>query len=182
MELELQRHDWPSLSSSYGNSSLVPDAIRDLRSAGSRSDAEHALRRLEQVLPGLAEVTVAAASVLVHALWGCSPFSIDLVLGVLADLAAGVYEDQPPNEREVVLRREVLREIGRGFAAYVEIVESTDVDDSRTACIDLVAACGEADPGLRERACHVLGALLEMERFARYRELIEASIEELRAA
>lgn len=182
MELEIRRHDWPSLASAYGNSSLLPEVIRDLRSAESRADAEFAVRRLEQVLTEPAEVTVAAASLLVHALWDCGSSSIDLVLGVLADLAAGSFCGDPPDDGEVAVHQDVLREICRGFTAYVEIMEVTEVTDCRTACIDLVTACGGADPGLRERAGYFLGALLDVEGFAGHRAVIEASIAELGAA
>ncbi|WP_370968747.1 hypothetical protein [Amycolatopsis sp. cg9] len=178
MELEIRRHDWAALSSAYGNSPLLPEVVRDLRSAASRADAEFALRRLEQVLPELDEVSIAAASVLVHALWGCGPFSLDLVLGALAELAAGCLRGEAP----AAIGQAVLQEVCHGFAAYVEIAESTGVDDCRTACIDLIAACGGAEPVLRARAAHFLGALLELDGFVRYQELIEASIAELRAA
>jgi hypothetical protein len=184
VELEIRRHDWQSLSSAYGNSSLLPDAVRALRTAESRADAEAALDRVEQVLPlgeGPAEVSAAAASVLVHSLWGCGEHSLDLVLGVLADLAAGFSEGDPLDHAQAVLRRDVLQEISRGFVSYVEIMESTNADNARTACIDLITACGGADPGLRERGIHFLEAVSKDERFVRHREVIDASIAELRA-
>lgn len=161
---------------------LLPDAVRALRAAESRAEAEFALRRLEQVLPlgaGPTAVSVAGASVLVHCLRNCSAFSLDLVLGALADLAAGFAAGDPADETQAALRREVLREISRGFVMYVEILESTDVTDARTACIDLVTACGGADLGLKERAVHVLESLSAVEGFARHREVIEASVAEL---
>ena len=184
MELEIRRHDWPSPASPYGGLGLLPDAVRILRSAESRADAEFALRRLEQELPlgeGPTEVSAAVASVLVHCLWGCSAVAIDLVLGALADLAAGFSEGDPHDPAQASLRRDVLREICRGFVAYVETMETAGSDDIRTACIDLVAACGGADAGLRDRAIYFLDALLADERYTRHRDVIEASIDELRA-
>lgn len=184
LELEIGRHDWSSLASAHGGAALLPDAVRTLRSAKSRADAEFALRRLEQVLPlgeGPAEASVAAASVLVHCLWRCSAHAVDLVLGALADLAAGFAEGDSLDPVQAALRRDVMREICAGFVAYVELVESAGSDDIRSACIDLITACGGADAGLRDRAGYFLGALLTDDDFARHRDVIEASIDELRA-
>ncbi|WP_372663230.1 hypothetical protein [Amycolatopsis kentuckyensis] len=185
VEFEIGRHDWPSRASVYGNSAVFPDAVRALRSAESRADAELALRRLEEVLPlgeGPTEVSVAAASTLVHCLWGCSVFAADLVLGVLADLAAGFAGGDLRDPVQAALRQDVLREICRGFVAYVEMAESAGSADIRTACIDLITACGGADAGLRERAIHFLEAFLAEVSFASHREVIEASLDEVRAA
>ncbi len=185
VDFEIGRHDWPSQASAHGNSAVLPDAVRALRSAENRADAEFALRRLEDVLPlgeGPTEVSVAAASVLVHCLWGCSAIATDLVLGALADLAAGFAEGDPLDPVQAARRRDVMREICRGFVAYVEMAESARSADIRTACVDLITACGGADAGLRERAIYFLEAFLAEVSFAPHREVIEASLEEVRAA
>jgi hypothetical protein len=184
VELEIRRHDWPSLVSAYGNSSVLPEAVRDLRLAETRADAELAVRRLEQVLPleeGPVEVAVAAASLLVHALWRCSTLSLDLVLGVLADLSAGFAEGDLLDQAQSAIRREILREVSRGFPMYVEIMEYADSNDSRTACIDLITVSGMADTSLGARAIYFLQAVLEIPEFLSYHEVVAASIADLRA-
>jgi hypothetical protein len=159
MEFELTRHRWPTLSSPYSDAATLPGAIRELCTASVREAGELAVRRINRVLPThekLSEASVATASALLHGLCRCDETVIDLVLGLLSDIAAGFEEEASEGTRYSAIHLQCLQEISLGFIAYVEILETCSNMDARTACIDLITACGLADERLTERAVFFL--------------------------
>lgn len=184
MRSELERVQWTALDSPYADAAVLPGAILDLCTTSDRETAELAAARILRVLPlqeALSPASVAAASALVHGLWGCDEEVIDLVLGVLADMAAGYEEDEPNGGDYTPLHRQCLSEIREGFFAFVEILESSSNLDARTACIDLITACGLADPRLTERAAFYLRSAAVLPGLQECTAVISDSIEELRA-
>ncbi len=175
-------YDWANVRGSYSNGSVLPGAIEDLCSATVRENAELAVRRIEQVCPAdseLSDASVALASCLVHATWSRSEISLDLILGLLDDMATGQGEVRGDDEY-LDVRAKFLREVCRGFPIYVELLETHPDHDVRTACIDLISICGLFDKSLTERAAWVLGAAKKLERMEEFHSLIDASIDDLR--
>ena len=184
MELELARHQWPSLASPYSDGALLPDAIRQLCTATDRSTAELAASRISRVLPtheSLSPASVAAASALVHGLWACNGVVVDLVLGLLADFAAGYEEEKLGEEVYSLIHFECLQEISQGFVGYVEILEGSSSLDAKTACIDLITACGLSVRRLTRRAIFFLESSLRLPDLRDCVTVIENSLSDLHA-
>jgi hypothetical protein len=159
MEFELARRNWPTLSSPYSDAATLPGAIRDLCTASDREAAALAVHRINRVLPThekLSQASVATASALVHGLWYCDETVIDIALGLLSDIASGFEEDESGDGDCSANHLQCLQEISLGFSAYVEILETSSNMDARTACIDLITACGLAVAHLTERAIFFL--------------------------
>lgn len=183
MEWELARHDWASLPSPFGDATALPDAIRELCRATDRAEAERAVRRIAFVLPlqqPLSEASVATAAVLVRGLLQVSETVVDLVLQVLADLAAG-FGEATPHEGRSVLHRQCLAEIVLGFPSYAMRLEAGPGPEARAAAVDLVAACGLAEPRLATRADDLLRRAAEQPELEPLRDLIGDCREELAA-
>jgi hypothetical protein len=184
MEFELARYDWSTLGSPYLDAGTLPGAIRDLCAASDREVAELAVRRINRVLPThekLSQASVATASALVHGLWRCDEAIVDLVLGLLSDIAAGFEEDRPVGGGYSELHLQCLREISMGFSVYVEILESSSNMNARTACIDLITACGLAIAGLTERAIFFLECASGLPDLRQCDAVIKDSLADLRA-
>ncbi|WP_143254205.1 hypothetical protein [Amycolatopsis keratiniphila] len=182
MKLALGYYEWTAIRGLYVNGSALPGAIEDLYSATVRSDAELAVRRIEEVCPldsELSEASVALASCLVNAIWGRPECSLDLIVGILSDIAAGLGEDCDGDDLSEIHAR-CLREICRGFPMYVELLESHYVPDVRTACVDLISACGLFDKSLTGRAIWFLEASKKLKGMEGFHSLIDSSIDDLR--
>jgi hypothetical protein len=177
MEVELARHDWDSLRTFAGNGSGLPNAIRALVRAQSRDEAEHAYRRLDNVIQGrLSQSSSAVASCLVHGLFVATDVGRDFILDLLAEISGG-YDDHVDEELVgPVSRQDCMREIARGFPLYCEVLEA----GGNPSSIDLILMCGHADPQLRGRAAYVLGAALTNRAVAKYHQLIATSLAELK--
>ncbi|MFI7333615.1 MULTISPECIES: hypothetical protein [Micromonospora] len=183
MELELKRHRWSSLDSPYDDSGVLPDAIRQLCAASDRQAAELAVTRISRVLPThevLSQASVATASALVSGLWRCDDTVVDLVLGLLADMAAGFEEEESGDGEYSAVHLECLKEISLGFIAYVEILETSSNVDARTACIDLITACGLATEWLTRRAAFFLESASRLPDMRDFADVIENSLSDLR--
>lgn len=183
MEFELTRHRWSGLDSPYADSGVLPDAIRQLCAASDRQTAESAVSRIIRVLPThevLSQASVATASALVSGLWRCDDAVVDLVLGLLADMAAGFEEDEAEGVEYSAALLECLKEISLGFVAYVEILETSSNVDARTACIDLIAACGLATEWLTSRAVFFLESASQLPDMRDFTTVIENSLTDLR--
>lgn len=182
MELELGRHAWSSLQGTGGDAASLPRAIADLVQARDRVSAESAFQRIERVVFAngiLSEVSPALASALVHGLWYRNVNSEDLILGLLADIAGGFVDESDPDVHGVVSVAECLREVCRAYSAYVEILETGNNANSRTACIDLILMCGLADDHLRSRSIFFLSEAVKRSDLQGYRAVIESSLNEL---
>jgi hypothetical protein len=185
VELELRRHAWDSLQGAYGEARGLELAIRELGQAVDRDMAALAAERIEAVtfIDGLlSEAAVPVASCLVHCLWHCPRQSEDLILGILSDISGAVVGEDEPGLYGKVSVAEALHEVALGFSAYVEILETGEDINSRSACIDLILMCGLSNPRLRQRSIFFLQNALELNGLDERREVIHASIEELRNA
>lgn len=177
---ELERHDWPALPGAVDGVRGLPRALQDLCAATDREAALKAARRVEYALPGLgqlSEASSAVASSLVHGLRNCSEHALDLVLGILSDIAFG-FEPEEAVYGSASLD-DCRYEIRFGFPVYIEVLESRAPVDVRTACIDLILMCGTYDPRLRERAVYFLETALQEPALEGHRGAIESSIAEL---
>ncbi|GLW22862.1 hypothetical protein [Microbispora triticiradicis] len=183
MEFELARHDWPTLGSPYSDAVTLPEAIRELCTSSERGAAELAVRRINRVLPTgekLSEASVATASALVHGLWRCDETVIDLALGLLCDIAAGFEEDESEGGRYSAVHLQCLNEVSLGFSMYAEILETGSNMDARTACIDLITACGLFDRGMTERAVFFLESVSSLPDMRGCDAVVRNSLSDLR--
>ncbi|GIH73501.1 hypothetical protein [Sphaerimonospora thailandensis] len=182
MELELKRHEWRSLQGVSGDAGALESALRALAQAGDRDEAVQAARRVERVIFAqglLCEASAAAASTLVHCLWRRSEHAEDLILGMLSDISVAVVDEEDPTVYGPTSQEQCLSEIRLGFPMYVEILEAGKSIHSRTACIDLILACGLSDERLRGRSVYFLGKALQLDGLEGHRDVIHASIREL---
>jgi hypothetical protein len=183
MELELARHQWSGLDSPYADAAALPDAIRQLCAASDRQTAELAVSRISRLLPVrevLSQSSVATASALVHGLWRCDDAVVDLVLGLLADIAAGFEEGESEDAEYSAIHSECLQEISLGFVSYVELLETGSNLDARTACVDLITASGLAVAWLTRRAAFFLEHASRLPGMQNCATVIENSLSDLR--
>ncbi|SDG99224.1 hypothetical protein SAMN05216553_114112 [Lentzea fradiae] len=163
---------------------MMPRLVLDLVRAKDRAQAEEACTRINSLVFWnglLSQVSPALASALVHGLWHRGEHSEDLILGLLADIAGGFVDERDSTAFGEVSVEDCLREVCRGYPAYVEILETGVNADSRTACIDLIVQCGLADSGLRDRSIFFLVEAVRRADLAQYRSVIEDSLNEPRA-
>lgn len=182
MDLEINRHCWSALQGVAGSVPFLGVALRELGRAQDRVDAELAAQRINREIFAtglLCSAAPAAAISLVHLLWARSPYSEDLILGILSDIAESEVDEEDPAVYGSVTKDECLFEISLGFPAYVEILESSKNLNSLMACVDLVFWCGSFDERLKERCAYVLRNALVDARLSGRSNEIAASIDEL---
>jgi hypothetical protein len=182
LELELARHEWQLLQGVAGDARSLEPALRDLGRADDRATAVEAARRVERVVFAqglLCEASAAAASALVHCLRRRREHTEDLILCILSDLSAAAPDEHDPEVYGRITTEQCLDEIRLGFPAYVEILETGNNIDSRTASIDLILACGISDAKLKERCLYFLRKAQYLEGLEMYGAVIQASIDDL---
>ncbi|MFB7516553.1 hypothetical protein [Streptomyces sp. NPDC056144] len=145
-------------------------------------EAAHRVQRVVFAQGILCEASAALASSLVHCLWRSSKYAEDLILGILSDISAAVVSEGDPGVYGPVSEEECMKEICLGYPAYVEILESGETTDSRTACIDLILMCGLFSGDLRSRSIYFLESVQGLPALEGCQTLIAASIDELREA
>ncbi|WP_157640833.1 hypothetical protein [Longispora albida] len=182
MELQLSRHNWPTLRTPKGNASLIPHLIQDLLNSENHESAEAAGARIEDILFAnglLCEASLAVAECMVHALWKCPDAAIPFALNILIDIADGSVTEADPDFLGKVRYADCMSAVALGFPAYVEILDSETDASTRAICIDLICSSGVFLERIRNQAIYYLTQVLKQPSMLDYRILIENSLRAL---
>jgi len=181
MEIEISRHDWRALRTFEGDGSHLPDALRRLAAARTETEAGDAYWEIDNVVViqgRLSQSATAVVCCLMQALATAPPPARDEIISLIALIANG-YDDHVDVEMVgPVSLAEIRQEVARGFAFFVELLETT----GHAACIELVAVCGLTDPLLRERAAHALDAASRLPKPAKFGNVIANALAMVRRA
>jgi hypothetical protein len=181
MEIELKRHQWSALRS-FSDSSEIPDALRALYAAHDEGSARQAYWRIDSVTISdgcLTQSTPAVSSVIVQSLPFLSESSLIYALELLSQISGGYVHEPSEQGLGPVALEDCIKEISLAFPFYCELVERSTNDQIRSACVDLIAACGSVDEGLIDRSRFVLRKALDLPATEHLRKLIVNSLREL---
>jgi hypothetical protein len=179
LDRELARFDWEALQTFTGDAGGMPDAIRDLLSAATTSEADRCRALIEGMILMQGAICEACPAVATCLVSGISPASAPGRAGALDILAQIGSGFQYGPEREAVGYVSIddcITVIGQGFQCYCRLLMEGESIEEQVSCIDLVAICGHHDPRKKDIAITVLLDALNLPRLRPVRQLISASI------
>ncbi|WP_437675391.1 hypothetical protein [Sorangium sp. So ce131] len=158
---EIERYDWSSLRAA-GDASGIPAAIRQLESANAEAEASVAYWKIDNVVVvqgAVYQAALATVPCLIEILLRCTRAARRQVLELLVQIGSGEESESELAHGEVDLIQRCLRELSRGVAIYLHILESSSDPDERALCVDLLGLSCRADGELRERVSWYLSRL-----------------------
>lgn len=178
----MERHDWSKLPGN-GPVSKVPAAIIALQTAQSKSEAENAYWRIDNVV--IVQGTVYASAVvatrcLIESLLNATTIARQFILELLVQISSA---NTDANESNAISYGNILdackSEVMQGCAVFFHLLEHGSMEE-RMWCIDLVGMCALDNKMVVQRAIWYFNRLLKEDLSAEMKALLENWLVELR--
>lgn len=164
-----------------GATERLPEALLQLQDASTIPEAELAGTSIEMIVVvqgALYEVAVPTVMCLLGMIQQTTEAARPYILELLVLIASGEPADIEMDNGNVRLAEACMREIVRGTAVYVHLLEHGRGAE-RLHCMDLLGLCAKRDRMLRERVRWMFDRVLQTEDDERIREFLDYWLREL---